>query len=441
MIRRSVLRAPVALLFVAACSSPHATSTGPTAAVDSARVTTASISATAPALSASAVATAPEPRGELDVDPSMFDFAAHPELAARIAETPHSYFRFIGTPFRRAVCKAFESDLPTLPKVRLHGDPHAEQYAVTDLGRWLMDYDDAAVGPSVIDLVRMATSLILATRQLGGTAADADAAIAALMKGYADGLDGKTPPTEPPAFAKPLVAKLSHDRKAFLEMVDKSMEVPLSKEAEAAARAELADYVALLAKSGTKRPASFFEVRRVGSQKLGIGSALMRRYLFRLEGPTKSPDDDVVVEVKEVSDLSGASCVTGITDGVVVERAAAQRRAKLDKTLLAPILLSDKKFWASEWLSNYFEVRVKKLSGASDLAALAHEAGEMLAIEHRKALPDGSLDSPKQGAPKQALELGAPLRDKISKVAFALADESESSWRRFKRDVAAPTEK
>jgi len=429
------VRRGVACLFlfaVAACSgSDHPTANDPDGAARDGSASSSEIVAPPIAsLSASVAPQLPEPPGELDVDALTFDFAKNPELTNRIAETPHSYFRFIGSPFRRAVCKAFATDLASAPRVRLHGDPHAEQYAVTDLGRWLMDFDDAAVGPPVIDLVRMSTSLILATRQLGGEPADADHALSELLRGYTDGLAGKRPPKEAPAFAKPLVAKLSTDHRAFLDHVEQSMELPLSPEAEANAREELADYVALLAKAGTKKPASFFEVKRVGAQKLGIGSALTTRYLFRLEGPSKSPDDDVVIEVKGISDLTGAPCVTGIPDGVVVERAASQKRARLETKLLPPMLLSDRHYWASEWLSNYFEVRVKKLRGVADLTALAYEAGEMLAVEHMKPLPDSA-----SGPAPTTLELAPPEREKIAAVSLALADESEKGWRRFKSEA------
>ncbi len=391
-----------------------------------------SSSASATPIASASSAPPARPYGELDIDPVTFEFAKNPELTQRIAETPHAYFRFVGSASRRAICEAFAADIAKMPRVRLHGDAHIEQYAVTDLGRWLMDYDDAAIGPPVIDLAHMGVSLILGERQLGGAEADVEQALSEMLRGYADGLAGKVPPKDTPGFAKELVAKMSKDRRAFLENSEKAMALPLDAESDARARAELSGYAAAVAKAGPKHPKWFFDVKRVGAQKLGIGSAKVRRYLFRLEGPTTAPDDDLMVEVKEVSDLSGATCVTGVPDGVVAERAAAQKRAGMDKKLLPPILLPGGRFWASEWLPNYFEVKLKKL-GKSDLPTLAYETGMMLALEHMKPLPEtGKAVDPK------SLAITPATADAIGTVAKRLADESEAGWKRFKVEVAEP---
>lgn len=393
---------------------------------------TATAPTTAIATTSADPGTARRPYGELDLDPSSFDLEKNPELSARIAESPHTYFRFMGSPARKAICTAFGPQLAGLPRVRLHGDAHVEQYAVTDLGRWLMDYDDASVGPAVIDLAHMAVSLVLGERQLGGSDADAEQAMNELLRGYADGLGGKLPPKEAPAFAKELVAKMTPDRRGFLENSEKAMALPLDPESDARARAELTTYAAAVAKLGPKRSEAFFAIKRLGAQKLGIGSAKVRRYLFRLEGPTSAADDDLMVEVKEISDVSGSPCVVGVPDGVVVERAASQKRAGLDKKLLPPMLLPDGRYWASEWLANYFEVKLKKLSKA-DLPVLAYETGIMLAIEHMKPLP-----GEKKGADPRSLAVDPPIADSIRSVARRLADESESGWKRFKTEIAEP---
>ena len=48
-----------------------------------------------------------------------------------------------------------------MPTVTLHGDPHLEQYAVTDAGRGLTDFDDASKGPAILDLVRFGRPKIM----------------------------------------------------------------------------------------------------------------------------------------------------------------------------------------------------------------------------------------------------------------------------------------
>src|SRR5262245_47405196 len=58
--------------------------------------------------------------------------AAPPELLARVKATPLNYFRFVNKPWIEAICRRFAEDVPLVPKVELHGDPHVEQFAVTD---------------------------------------------------------------------------------------------------------------------------------------------------------------------------------------------------------------------------------------------------------------------------------------------------------------------
>src|SRR5262245_11299170 len=88
-----------------------------------------------------------------------------PGLLARLQKDPYAYFRFVNKAWARRVCAEFGPDLPTLTRVRLHGDAHLEQYAFTSEAYGLDDFDDTADGPSVIDAVRFLGSLDLAARQ------------------------------------------------------------------------------------------------------------------------------------------------------------------------------------------------------------------------------------------------------------------------------------
>ena len=38
-----------------------------------------------------------------------------------------------------------------VPLFNLHGDAHLEQYAITDLGRGLTDFDDSSRGPAIVE--------------------------------------------------------------------------------------------------------------------------------------------------------------------------------------------------------------------------------------------------------------------------------------------------
>ncbi len=57
------------------------------------------------------------------------------------------------------MCETLEQALAGTPTVNLHGDPHVEQYSVTESGRGLTDFDDASTGPAALDIVRFAVSI------------------------------------------------------------------------------------------------------------------------------------------------------------------------------------------------------------------------------------------------------------------------------------------
>ncbi len=422
----------LAFVSLCACSSPQSTD-GPT-------LPTTSASAP-PIVSSTAPVVAEAPR-ELAFDVKSFDFETNKDLAKRIAESPHAYYRFINQLLSVAVCKRFAPEIAAMPKVRLHGDAHVEQYAVTALGRGLMDYDDASIGPAVMDLERFATSLVLALR-VRGAAADPDfkgnaeaetKIIAHFVEGYRAGLAKPALPATSPAFADALKAKFDKGRGSFLEMTDKNM-VPLGAADEAFVKEHVAKFEREETQRGPKRPAGFYTVKRLGALKLGIGSALGRKYLVRLEGPKKTPDDDVILELKEISDRSNVPCVTAIPSGAADARRELQEAAGA-KTLLSAMLLPDSKFWVNEWFANYEEVRIKKLSADADLREIAFEAGVLLAIEHQKKAPEH------QPPAASSLAIDEALAKKLDTHARELANATVDGWRLFQKEVPVePTTK
>jgi hypothetical protein len=70
------------------------------------------------------------------------------ELIERLRASPFDYFRSVNRPWIARVCDVFAEDLPRVPTVRLHGDAHIEQFAVTKDAWGLDDFDDSARGPA-----------------------------------------------------------------------------------------------------------------------------------------------------------------------------------------------------------------------------------------------------------------------------------------------------
>jgi hypothetical protein len=119
--------------------------------------------------------------------PSPTAVASAPtELVNRLRADAFTYFRFVNRSWAARVCDAFH-DVSDLPIVRLHGDAHVEQYALTDNAWGLTDFDDSARGPEFIDIVRFLGSIDLATRQRGWTS-DRDALWDRFFAGYRAGL-------------------------------------------------------------------------------------------------------------------------------------------------------------------------------------------------------------------------------------------------------------
>lgn len=438
---RAVFAVGIAALAWSCTSTPGGTAPDQTAKASATpSISTGPIPSAATSGSAAAPAPAAAPYGELDLDPKSFDFSRNPELAERVASDAHSYFRFVNRAFAASVCKRFENRLKEMPRVRLHGDPHIEQYAVTDLGRGLADFDDAAVGPPVIDLTRFTTSAVLASRAKDLSPAEQNSLVSELFRGYRDGLKGTRLPAKPPDFVAVIAGRFRQDRTAFINSADNTM-LAIERADESFVQAEVAAY-SKLAKL-PKRAPGFFTIKKVGLLKLGIGSALVRKYLVRLEGDSTAAEDDVLMEVKEVSSLEGVPCMQAIVGGAAEGRYREQKEAG-NKKLLVPQLLEESKlapigarrFWVNEWITNYNEAKIKKLK-AADLGPLVYEAGLWLAAEHLRDYPGdkGTVKPP----PAQHLAISVDLEADIRKNAGELADDIVRGWDRFKRDVARPT--
>lgn len=404
-----------------ACPGPRDPVVEPTAEVVATPIIPSATSSTEPV-----VVPDVEPFGELDVKPDSFDFKGHPEIVARVADSPHAYFRFTQRLFMRAACKRFDAVTGSAVVARLHGDPHVEQYFVSDLGRGLSDYDDASTGPTFMDLTRFSASTILAGRMHALDKNQEAELLANLFRGYRDGLKGKALPKEPPAFAAALAAQFKSDKKGFIAYLENQLESIDAQETKFVDD-EVKAYAEVTKKKAPKRPATFFSIKKAGRTKLGIGSALTRKYIIVLEGPTDTPEDDVVMELKEVADLSAVPCVKGIPSGAAEARASFQKAAR-DKKYLEPVLLPGSKFWVNEWQMDYEEARIKKLKPA-DLMSLVYEAGLVLAKVHQTALPEG------KAPPATDLTISEPVEMEIRKIASELAEGTVNGWTRFRREV------
>lgn len=233
--------------------------------------------------------------------------AASPELLERLQATAFDYFRFVNRPWIARVCDVFSGDLRDVPIVRLHGDAHVEQFALTGDAWGLDDFDDSARGPALIDIVRFLGSLDLAARERRWTR-DRDALFKSFLDGYRLGLaqPGVRPPQ--PDIVRRLRAQAHRSRAEFLAWGETLM-VPMSQQALKAVVAGEQIFAALMSRERPEFPPGYFTVVRAGWLRMGVGSAVNPKVLIRVQGPTANPADDELLEAKMATDLDDLRCL------------------------------------------------------------------------------------------------------------------------------------
>lgn len=374
----------------------------------------------------------------LFVHPDSFDFSDNPQLLERIRANPHGYFRFINVPFSRRVCQRFEHLMDTGPlgserfPFNLHGDAHLEQYAVTDLGRGLTDFDDSSEGPGWVDGMRFAVSIRLAARE-NGWDDRGDDIVSEFVRGYRDVVDDSSLSAPVPAVVARYQATFEHDSTGFLARVDSIME-PLPEARRRELLISLEPYTRLMESANPDLPEGFFQPVRVGGLQLGVGSALDAKYLVRLAGSTPHPADDVIIEMKQVRSLAGIPCIQADDDDPFRILQGGVRIAYAPFRFLGFVEHGGNMFWTHAWVANYHELKVKgSLESPEELAEVAYDVGVQLGLGHLRDVG---------GAFQQMLVVD--VRERLSgaerelqEASRAMADDVVEAWEAFVRESSA----
>ena len=354
----------------------------------------------------------------LYVDPADHDFTDNPALLQRILSSPHGYFRFINIPFSREVCRRFGGSVEGTPPFNLHGDAHMEQYAVTDLGRGLTDFDDSSTGPAVVDLLRFGVSLELACRERG-CEAEVDRIWQEFLRGYEAALEEPSTEAPEPAVVTRLRAEFSFDREAYFEWIASLMEPMPEAERRDLAEA-MTPYVEAMLEQDSDLKAEYFEVVDMGYLRRGIGSALDLKYLVRVRGPSDEPLDDRVLEVKQVRELGAIGCISVSRGSDPFRILVGQARIAYEPYgLLGYLRMRDLTFWIHAWVENYQELDIVggELGSADGLAEVAYDVGVQLG----------------RGHPNQ---IGAPLDLQLRREQMRLLERDRELMRRDRRELA-----
>jgi uncharacterized protein DUF2252 len=364
----------------------------------------------------------------LAVNPADPALSSRPDLVARLAATAHGYFRFVNAPFAAQTCRLFADVAESLPEVNLHGDAHVEQYAVTSLGRGLTDFDDCTRGKAVIDLVRFGASLLLAAREKGWPGEEGRL-VDTFLDGYRAGLRGIRRGLRTPDLVTRTRAAFKWDHAAALgqarALIDRA---PLPSDTFADGVSRFAELVSF----GRELAPGFFRVKRLGSLEMGIGSALDEKYLMILEGATPAPEDDLVVEAKQIRDLPGNPCVR--TDVGASRVLDGQRLIAYEPFAYAAVVPHGGKFfWMHDWTDDYQEASIATLiHSARELREIAYDVGVQMGRAHPKR-PDGSVDKERSKAAARSL---AAIEARVRAAVREMAGRTERAWGSFKEQEA-----
>jgi hypothetical protein len=366
----------------------------------------------------------------LEVDPADPRFTGHPDLVARLTATPHGYFRFVNADFAAETCRLFADVAASLPEVNLHGDAHVEQYAVTSIGRGLTDFDDCTRGKPVIDLVRFGTSLLLAAREKGWSAEERRF-VDEFLKGYRTGLGGPREMRTPDLVTRTR-AGFKWDHAPALRQAHALIDqAPLPNDAFADGVTQFAGLI----RFGRELPDGFLKVKRIGALTMGVGSALDEKYLIIFEGETTAPEDDLVVEAKQIRDLAGNPCVR--TDVGASRVLDGQRLIAYEPFAYAAVVPhGDKFFWVHDWTDDYQEASIRSvILSPRDLREIAFDAGVQMGRAHPKRA-DGGADKDRRRAVSRSLDA---TEYRVRAAIREMAGRTEAAWRAFSNAAGKAT--
>ena len=372
-------------------------------------------------------AAVPEPTNPLLINPAARDFSENLPLLERIRSTPHGYFRFVNIEFSQEVCRRFGEALEDSPALNLHGDAHIEQYAVTDLGRGLTDFDDSSTGPAAVDLLRYGVSLVL-TSEANGWEEHEVAVFDEFLRGYREALEDPTLEATEPAVALRMRAEFSYDREAYFKWVDTLME-PVPEDEGGALLESMAPYVDAMLAENPDLGGEYFEVNQIGQLRMGIGSALDLKYLVRIRGESEDPLDDVVLEIKQVRDLTGIDCIQVAQGEDPFRILVGQSRIAYEPyRFLGYVRFRDNSFWVHAWVDNYEEVDLDEtFESPAELSEVAFDIGVQLGRGHPNQIAY-PLDIQIRREQLRLLDLH---EQELKETCAELADVAVEAWELF----------
>jgi hypothetical protein len=327
-------------------------------------------------------------RAQLRPEPDAIALAPR-ELIDQLRADPMDYFRFVNRPWIARVCDVFADEMRGPPLVRLHGDAHVEQFAVTKDTWGLDDFDDSTRGPAVVDIVRFLGSIDLVLRQRGWTQ-NRTAVFDRFFEGYRQGLKEPDYQSPEPDIVRRLRAQAPRERADYLAWAEAQMK-PMAEVSMEAVIAATDAVSRVVHAERPDLPPGYLTVKRAGWLRMGVGSAVADKILIRVQGPSAEPEDDELVEAKELRNFGGLRCLEAPPEVQPALRVIIGTRqlGRMKYNILAagpeqviPELVVRgrqlRDWWVRSWDPSYRELRLEDLRSVQDLAAIAYDSGVQL---------------------------------------------------------------
>ena len=374
--------------------------------------------------------------GPIRAEPKSLEQAT-PELIERLRADPYNYFRFVNRAWIKRVCDDFSKDVQGLPVVRLHGDAHVEQFAVTQDAWGLDDFDDSARGAAVVDVARFLGSIDLVTRQRSWEN-QRDKLFDRFVEGYKRGLSEPEYLPSPPDIVGRLRSQAPATRAAFLAWGESKMQ-PLADESMRAVVAGMEAFARVMLRQRPDLAPEYFRVVRAGWVKSGVGSAVTPKIMIRVRGASDDPADDELLESKKIGDLEGLRCLKTSTVQPtlrVIDGNKLLGRLKYNVLAAGPELavpemmargerLQD--WWIRSLDPSYRQVSLAEFQSVGDLAAISYDSGVQLGTGrlHDQTVPLSAYDR------KRLSVAAAKLEKRYRQEATSLVDDVLRGWREF----------
>ena len=351
-------------------------------------------------------------------------------MLGELTSSAYRYFRLFGPQTAARTCFALRDVRWYLPVVAVHGDAHVEQFTVTNETYGLEDYDHAGFGPAAVDLVRYAASLHLACREVSWPCRPDDL-VDVYFRAYRASLE-RAPERSVPRVVERLRRKTSREASAWIVWAESLMR-PLPASEEKECRAGWSRFALQQTEVRPDRPPAFYDVMRMGGLEMGVGSALEKKVLLRVRGPTDAPSDDLILESRTPGSPTDRACVWRPKHGTSLY-------TLMFMALLGPRMpevygfmrfedVAKPELWVQSWDPGYRELSISDIENQPEFEELAVDAARQLAGHFWTKFPE-ALRAHQRNAQLAAFDL---VEKRARALAKELAAEVVVSWERFRK--------